>query len=486
MPRFSGETRAGHFVLSAALLLSIPRFCLAADDALAVALRDGDLSERIRAVGELGKTGGARGPMLQALADPDWQVRLNAVSWMGRRGQEGRAALESLLVSEACPLVRMSAVYWLARLGREPEAFSAERSGEDLRGCESWVGPIARDYPRVPGQKTDLAVVTPSDGLGCFYARFKRPGSAACPGGAIVTGTGASPQAPDFLSDESAVSGVALCCPPGRDLAAGKGIVPERRTTDCHLMPEKCPAGWVEMEPGRRSPVEPSDASWVECCPQSGAFQALPPQRPARIPVCTPNTRIEWLALGIEREDGCEPYDPNCGIKVKEDDAPPPAEPLWEPPPLPKRQSPKKSPQKGAPLPSPGLIAGRGQDPGEMSAPIAALLDGLKSKAAQERERSALALAGMGPRAFSSAAGLEPVLKGDPSPRVRAYAALALASVTRGNDAAVSLLQEALSDPSPGVRYSAAQALGRIGTPRALEAFLLHTRAEATKFIGGK
>jgi len=469
-------------ILFVVLAFSSPRFCRASDEALALALRDGDLSERIRAVGELGKTGGAREPMLPALGDPDWQVRLNAVPWIGRRGKGGRAALESLLVSEACPLVRMSALYWLAQLGREPETFSAARSGEDMRGCESWVGPIARDYPRVPGQKTDLVVVTPSDGLGCFYARFKRPGSAACPGGAIVTGTGASPQTPDFLSDESTASGVALCCPPGRDLASGKGIVPERRTTDCHLMPEKCPAGWVEMELGRRSPVEQSDASWVECCPQSGPFQALPPQRPARIPVCTPKTRIDWLALGIEREDGCEPYDPNCGIKVKEDDAPTPPEPLWVPS-SPKRQAPKTSPQKRKPLPAQGLILGRGQDPGEMSAPIAALLDGLKSGAAPERERSALALSAMGPRAFSSAAGLAPVLKGDPSPRVRAYAALALGSVTRGNDAAVSFLQEALSDPHPGVRYSAAQALGRISTPKAREAFLRHTRAEATRFI---
>lgn len=468
--------------MTVVLMLSSPGFCRASDEALALALRDGDLSERIRAVGELGKTGGARAAMLLALGDPDWQVRLNAVPWTGRRGKEGRAALESLMVSEACPLVRMSALYWLAQLGGEPETFSAARSGEDMRGCESWVGPIARDYPRAPGQKTDLVVVTPTDSLGCFYARFKRPGSAACPAGAIVTGTGASPQTPDFLSDESAVSGVALCCPPGRDLASGKGIVPERRTTDCHLMPEQCPAGWIEMEPGGRRLGEQSDASWVECCPQSGPFQALPPQRPARIPVCPPDKRIDWLALGIEREDGCEPHDPNCGIKVKEDEAQPPPEPLWEPS-TPKQQAPKKVPQKRKPLPAQGLILVQGQDPGEMSAPIAALLDGLKSGAADERERSALALSAMGPRALSSAAGLAPVLKGDPIPRVRAYAALALASVTRGSDAAVPFLQEALSDPHSGVRYSAAQALGRIATPKAREVFLRHTRAEATRFV---
>ena len=471
------------FFLSAVFVLSSPRFCRAAEGAQA--LRDGDLTERIRAVGELGKAGGASEAMLPALGDPDWQVRLTAVPWMGRRGKEGRAALESLLGSEACPLVRMSALYWLAQLGREPEAFSAERSAEDMRGCESWVGPIARDYPRVPGQKTSLVVATPPDELGCFYARFKRPGSAACPGGAIVTGTGASPQAPDFLSDESAASGVALCCPPARNLAAGKGIVPERRKTDCHLMPERCPAGWVEMETGPRPRPGESDSSWVECCPHAGEFQALPPQRPARIPFCTPDKRVDWLASGIEREDGCLPYDPNCGLKVKEDAAPAPPEPLWEPTPVApsKHKAPKKSPQKRKPLPAQALVAGRGQDPGEMSAPVAALLVGLKSKEAQERERSILALAGMGSRAFSSAAGLAPVLKGDPSPRVRAYAALALASVTQGNDAAVSFLKEALSDPHPGVRYSAAQALGRIATPRSLEAFQLHARAEATRFV---
>lgn len=468
-------------ILTVVLAFFIPRFCRAADDAQA--LRDGDLAERIRAVGELGKAGGAREPMLLAMGDPDWQVRLTAVPLMGRRGKEGRDALEALVGSEACPLVRMSALYWLAQLGREPEAFSAESGGEDMRGCESWVGPIARDYPRVPGQKTDLVVATPPDNLGCFYARFKRPGSAACPGGAIVMGTGASSSSTELLSDESAASGVALCCPPGRELAAGKGIVPERRKTDCHLMPEQCPAGWVEMEPGGRGLAEKSDASWVECCPQAGAFQALAPQRPARIPVCTPNTRIEWLALGIEREGDCEPYDPNCGIKVKEDDEPAQPEPLWEPTPLPKRQAPKKAPHKPKPLPAQGLIVGRGQDPGEMSAPVAALLVGLKSKEAQERERSILALSGMGPRAFSSAAALAPVLKGDSSPRVRAYAALALSSVTRGSDAVVSVLQEALTDPHPGVRYSAAQALGRISTPKAREAFLRHARTEATRFV---
>lgn len=463
--------------------LSIPGFCRASDGAQA--LRDGGLNERILAVNELMKTDGSRESMLMALGDPDWQVRLNAASWVGRSGAAERALLTSLLGTETCPLVRMSALYWLARFGREPATFEAPSSSESMRGCESWVGPISRDSPRVPGQKTDLVVATPPDSLGCFYARYKRPGSASCPGGAIVTGTGASPQTRDFLADEAAASGVALCCPPGRDLASGKGIVPERRKTDCHLMPEQCPTGWVEMEPGRQHPAEESEPSWVQCCPQAGTFQPLPPQRPAPIPTCPIDKRIEWLAIGIEGENGCSPSSPNCALKVKEDPAPAP-EPLWEPttpiPPL--KQKPSHPPaRKPKSPPAQTLIVDRGHDSGELDATIAPLLAGLKSREPRKREDAAVALAGLGPRASSSASGLEAVLKSDPSPRVRAYAALALTSVTRGSDAAVPALQEALTDPHPGVRYSAAQALGRIATPRALSAFQRYTRVEATKLI---
>ena len=140
--------------------------------------------------------------------------------------------------------------------------------------------------------------------------------------------------------------------------------------------------------------------------------------------------------------------------------------------PWPRPAKAKSRPEEEAPLPMAGLVKSSEYDPNEVSGPVASLLESLRSGKARERERSTLALAGMGSKAAAALPGLRPVLTDDPSPRVRACAALALASITRGRDDAVYDLSRALSDPHPGVRTSAAQSLGRIGTPQAEQAFL--------------
>lgn len=483
----AGRRPARRPILAAVRLLVFawlcsPRFCCASDDALALSLRDGDLSERVRAVNQLGQAGAADDAMLMALGDPDWQVRLQAVHWVGRRGLAQRPALDALLESEDCPLVRMSALYWLAEMGGEPEKFQTLSSSEDMRGCESWVGPIARGYPRVPGKKTGLALSTPPDARGCFYARLKRRGKAACPGGAVVAGMGTSPGNVELLADESTAGGVALCCPPGKGLFSDVTPRPAPRETGCHLMAEKCPVGWVEAGPQDRRPTQHPDTSWVDCCPQAEPFQPLPPQPSESIPVCPwKGAPVDWLALGIEGVDGCDPGDPNCAIKAPED-TPEPQVPLVE---APRKAAPRPpAPRsKKKPLPKLDLVQGGGKDPGEVTAPVASLLSRLKSSSAKERERSALALAGLGPQAAAAVPALIPALKSDPDPRVRACAALALASITKGSDHAIPFLRGALDDPHPGVRSSAVQALGKIGTPKALAAFLVYSRIEATRLM---
>ncbi|MGI9589811.1 MAG: HEAT repeat domain-containing protein, partial [Myxococcota bacterium] len=59
-------------------------------------------------------------------------------------------------------------------------------------------------------------------------------------------------------------------------------------------------------------------------------------------------------------------------------------------------------------------------------------------------------------------------LLGDPDPQVAAAAATAVAAP--GRDAVVDPLSRALEHESPRVRMAALRGLGRVGTPRALQA----------------
>ncbi|MDD5629875.1 MAG: HEAT repeat domain-containing protein [Elusimicrobia bacterium] len=244
-------------------------------------------------------------------------------------------------------------------------------------------------------------------------------------------------------------------------LRAAAAPTPVPIGSGCQIMPEKCPAGWVERNPGRSS-----GDSWVDCCPLPGPFPELPPQKPERIPVCPGSSHDpnEWVAFGIAGEGGCDLGDPNCPIQVPEADGPRQAAPADEPRKLfPLADLPEPGP--GQPAARTKLIPNQGRDPGEDSAAVAGMRAGLKSRSAPERARSALLLARAGKSAVSAAASLEQVLKRDPDPKVRACAALALSIVVP--DRAVASLGGALADRHTGVRYAAVEALSRIGTPEA-------------------
>lgn len=220
-----------------------------------------------------------------------------------------------------------------------------------------------------------------------------------------------------------------------------------------------CPAGWHANEPKPGGAVD----GWAECCQDAGEFKALPPQPHEKFPICNPKTRGEWLAVGIEFEEGCDLRYSTCAIKYTPEDSEPAQaaaeETLKTPPPAKGRKSPKAVPQAK-------LIADKGDRafaPGES---VTTLVEGLKDATAEGRERSALGLASLGPKAASAAAALAPLLKKDPSPRVRACAAVALASVARTSEEAVSHLRAAASDPDPRVRAVAAQALKALSQGR--------------------
>lgn len=219
--------------------------------------------------------------------------------------------------------------------------------------------------------------------------------------------------------------------------ASAAEIVPAPRDSGCQIMPEKCPAGWSE-----KTPAQSSGDGWVECCPQAGPFPELPPQKPERIPACPGSSKDpnEWVAFGIEGEGGCDLSDPSCPVRAPDYDARPQAPPA-------------DGPRKIFPL-------------ADLPGPAAAgPLKGLAGRSPDERCGSALALARDGNAAASAFGVLARALKRDPSPKVRACAALALTIVSPGR--AVAPLRAALADQHAGVRHAAAKALSRIGTPEA-------------------
>jgi hypothetical protein len=236
----------------------------------------------------------------------------------------------------------------------------------------------------------------------------------------------------------------------------GGQIVPELSGAECHPMMGACPAGWHEKDPKKSA----SEDGWVECCQDDGDFVPLPPQPHQKFPICNPKTRGEWLRLGIEFEEGCDLRYSTCAIKYRpeEPESPPAAEPPIQPP---SAKRPK------APVPEGKLVRRDGDDASKPRESAAGLIAGLKAQAPQERERSALALAAMGPSAASALDALTPLLRDDPSARVRICAVVAVASVARSNREAVPLLRKALSDPDLKVRAVAAQALKALsGKPK--------------------
>ena len=260
-----------------------------------------------------------------------------------------------------------------------------------------------------------------------------------------------------FDSARAAIVALALLIPClGLAIERAGRITPEPKGKECHQMSGPCPAGWYEKEPAGRKAEDDSEATWVECCQKDEEFKPLPPQPHQKFPICDPKTREEWLAVGIEFERNCDLRYTTCAIMYREEA--PPAPPAPEALPLEPAPPPKRLERVKA-LPEARVIAMAKGDPGERSEAVAVLIKGLSDESPAGRERSALALAARGSRAASALEDLLPILKSDPSPRVRACAVVATASIGRGNLEIESSLTGALSDPHAKVRSTAAQAL---------------------------
>jgi len=241
-------------VKSLASLLLAGTLCLPAAAApadgemeeLVYSLETGIWNERVWAVNRLGERGLSSLPSLaKALDDLDWQVRLNAVQWIGRSGPGGASMLESALLRERCPLVRMAAVHWLGSFGR----WDGKPGEPEDPQCRTWTWPMTKRYRKAKGRKSKASGWTAPDRVGCRYIRYRRRGSMSCPEGTVVKGVGSSPRSLEMLEGRPPESEVLLCCPP--DAAAP--VAPKQARTpegvECRTLPTECPAPWVEMEP---------------------------------------------------------------------------------------------------------------------------------------------------------------------------------------------------------------------------------------------
>lgn len=217
-----------------------------------------------------------------------------------------------------------------------------------------------------------------------------------------------------------------------------------------------CPAGWHPRDPKAAK----NGGAWGECCQDEGTFVPLPPQPHEKFPICNPKSREDWLAVGIEFEEGCDLRYSTCAIKYRpEPDGTEAAPTAAEPP---KPAAPAAKPRKAGGAPPKAPLVRRDGDAASRES-LAALVAGLKADGASDRERAALGLAALGPKGASALGALAPLLKADPSPRVRACAVVAAASVARTNGEALPLLRGVLSDPDLKVRAVAAQALKALG-----------------------
>ncbi|TBR16732.1 hypothetical protein EPO15_18595 [bacterium] len=249
-----------------------------------------------------------------------------------------------------------------------------------------------------------------------------------------------------------ALCAVLLAAPSAR----ASEITPAPRGQECHPMMGACPAGWHPKDPKAAK----DDDSWGECCQDEGTFVPRPPQPHEKFPICNPKSREEWLAVGIEFEEGCDLRYSTCAIVYRpEPDGTETAPAAAKPP---KPAAPAAKPRKAAATPPKTALVRRAGDAVPRES-LAALVAGLKAEAAPERERAALGLAALGPKGASALGALTPLLRSDPSPRVRACAVVAAASVARTNGEALPLLRGVLSDPDLKVRAVAAQALKALG-----------------------
>jgi len=243
-------------------------------------VNNGDWNERVYAVNQLGQKGadGKKG-IQRAVKDPDWQIRLNAVHWLGRLRFGDREMFEGIARSEACPWVRMAALHWLGRAGGEDPLKSANRVRENSKSCRTWSWSAKEGLGRKTAKRSETIASTSIDDKGCQYVQFQKKRGRVCPGNTILRGVGMAPYKTKLGLGRAKDSGVALCCPgdPGEGPVAAATGRPVQ--VECRLVPEDCPKGWTILESTKARPWEHPDTkfrrthshrlgdlNWVPCC----------------------------------------------------------------------------------------------------------------------------------------------------------------------------------------------------------------------------
>ncbi len=240
----------------------------------------GDWNERVYAINQLGQKGvHGRTGIQAATKDPDWQIRLNAVHWLGRLRIGSPEGFEDIAQSEACPWVRMAALHWLGRTGGESPRMSANRVREDSGACRTWSWSAKEGLGKKTAKRSRTIASTPVDDEGCQYVQFQKKHGRVCPGQTILRGIGMAPYKTTLGKGRAKNSGVALCCPGDPSEGPVAAATGRPVQVECRLLPQQCPKGWTMLEPTEARPWENrdfkyrrthshrlGDLNWVPCC----------------------------------------------------------------------------------------------------------------------------------------------------------------------------------------------------------------------------
>jgi hypothetical protein len=240
----------------------------------------GDWNERVYAVNRLGRKGVRGVPGIdRATRDPDWQVRLNAVHWLGRLRAVPFSRFEEIARSEACPWVRLAALHWLGRAGGGSAFEAANRVRENSGACRTWSWSAADGRGKRTAARSRTIAKTKVDDKGCQYVQFQKKRGEVCPGNTILRGIGMAPYKTKLGKGRAPSSGVALCCPGDPSAGPVAAVTGKPAEVECRLVPEQCPAGWTLLEPAKPRPWENrdykyrrthshrmGDLNWMPCC----------------------------------------------------------------------------------------------------------------------------------------------------------------------------------------------------------------------------
>ncbi|PCI38325.1 MAG: hypothetical protein COB53_04975, partial [Elusimicrobia bacterium] len=241
---------------------------------------NGDWNERVYAINQLGLKGlHGKKAIQKATRDPDWQIRLNAVHWLGRLRFASSQRFEEIAREEACPWVRMAALHWLGQTGGESPLDSSRRVRENSEACRTWSWSATEALGKKTKRRSETIASTAIDATGCQYVQFQKKRGKVCPGNTILRGIGMPPYKTKLGRGRARNSRVALCCP--GDPSAGPVAAATGRPVEveCRLVPQECPQGWTALEPSAARPWENrdfkyrrthshrmGDLNWVPCC----------------------------------------------------------------------------------------------------------------------------------------------------------------------------------------------------------------------------